>query len=102
VPDTALCYAGSTKFWATLSWMVGGCDCSRGVVLGKYFEGAIIAGLLVFNRCPRVLPGISLGNRDRCGTASCRYCKAFAWRGVVAAAVSLIKGESLLDRPRRE
>jgi hypothetical protein len=41
-------------------------------------------GLLGLQRCLRVLPGISLGNRDRCGTASCRCCEAFAWRGWLA------------------
>ena len=81
VPDTALHYAGPTKSWAPLSWMVGGCDCSRGGCPWQVIRGRDHRGALGLQRCPRVLPGISLGNRDRGGTASCRCCEAFAWRG---------------------
>ena len=50
VPDTALhpLRRAVAKFWAPVPWML---EAAIGleVVLGKYVEGAIIAGLLAFN-----------------------------------------------------
>ena len=37
-----------TKFWAPIPWMLEAAIVLE-IVLGKYFEAAIIAGLLVFN-----------------------------------------------------
>ena len=50
VPDTALhpLRRALTKFWAPVPWMLEAAIVLE-VVLGKYVEGAIIAGLLVFN-----------------------------------------------------
>jgi H+-transporting ATPase len=50
VADTALhpLRRALSKFWAPVPWMLEAAILLE-VVLGKYFEAAIIAGLLVFN-----------------------------------------------------
>jgi magnesium-transporting ATPase (P-type) len=58
VPDTALHPLGRalTKFWAPVPWMLEAAIVLE-VVLGKYFEAAIIAGLLTFNAVLGLFPG---------------------------------------------
>src|ERR1700688_1180716 len=50
VPDTALhpLRRALTKFWAPVPWLLEGAIVLE-LVLGKYAEAAIIAGLLAFN-----------------------------------------------------
>jgi H+-transporting ATPase len=107
------------KFWAPVPWMLEAAVVLE-VVLGKYFEAAIIAALLVFNAAL----GLFQESRARATLAALKSRLALnasvrrdgAWKtvpaaelvpgdlvklslgGVVAADVTLIGGEVLLDQ----
>jgi H+-transporting ATPase len=107
------------KFWAPVPWMLEGAIVLE-LVLGKYFEAAIIAGLLVFNAAL----GLFQESRAQATLAALKSRLALnasvrrdgAWKtvpaaelvpgdlvklslgGVVAADVKLTGGEVLLDQ----
>src|ERR1035438_10441881 len=57
MPDTALhpLRRALTKFWAPVPWMLEAAIVLE-IILGKYVEAAIIAGLLAFNAALGFLP----------------------------------------------
>jgi H+-transporting ATPase len=121
MPDTALhpLRRALEKFWAPVPWMLEGAIVLE-LVLGKYFEGAIIAALLVFNAAL----GLVQESRAQATLAALKSRLALnacvrrdgGWKtipaaevvpgdllklslgGVVAADVKLCGGEVLLDQ----
>jgi magnesium-transporting ATPase (P-type) len=108
-----------TKFWAPVPWMLEAAIV-LGVVLGKYFEAGVIAGLLVFNAAlgyfqeGRAQATLAALKSRLALNASVRLDNVWATvpaaglvpgdivklslGAVVAAAVRLIGGEILLDQ----
>jgi H+-transporting ATPase len=121
MPDTSVhpLRMALEKFWAPVPWMLEGAIVLE-LVLGKYFEAAIIAGLLVFNAAL----GLFQESRAQATLAALKSRLALnasvrrdgAWKtvpaaelvpgdlvklslgGVVAADVKLTGGEVLLDQ----
>jgi H+-transporting ATPase len=121
IPDTALhpLRRALTKFWAPVPWMLEAAIVLE-LVLGKYVEASIIAGLLAFN----AVLGFLQEGRAQATLAALKSRLALnasvrrdnAWRtipaaglvpgdivklslgAVVAADVRLIEGEALLDQ----
>jgi magnesium-transporting ATPase (P-type) len=121
VADTALhpLRRALTKFWAPVPWMLEAAILLE-VVLGKYFEAAIIAGLLVFNAAlgyfqegraqatlaalkPRLALNASVRRDNVWATVPAAGLVPgdivkLSLGAVVAADVRLIEGEILLDQ----
>jgi H+-transporting ATPase len=76
MPDTALhpLRRALAKFWAPVPWMLEAAIVLE-IVLGKYVEAGIIAGLLVFNAALGFFQeGRRTGDSGRAEVAACPEC----------------------------